>query len=69
MKLTKTKDIKMKNQFRVENGSVYQYSESQHAYIFIGKLNGRSLKKFLKDQQEMSLKKEKIIMKIANNLE
>ena len=39
----------MKNTYRVETGSVYEYSEEHHAYIHIGKLNGRTLDQFLQD--------------------
>jgi hypothetical protein len=37
---------------RTESGSVYEYSEPQGAYLFIGKLNGRTLRQFLKDRDE-----------------
>jgi len=36
--------------FRFDNyGSVFEYSEEHHAYIFIGKLNGRSEQEFIED--------------------
>ena len=37
--------------YRFESGSVYEYSESHKAYIFIGKLNGRSKAKFIKEYE------------------
>lgn len=36
-------------QYRICTGSVYEYSEEQDAYIFIGQLMGRTLKEFLYD--------------------
>lgn len=38
--------------YRVENGSVYEYSEGRRAYIFCGKLNGRTLKQFVKEIEQ-----------------
>lgn len=31
-------------------GSVYEYSDEEDAYVFIGKLNGKTLEGFLKDR-------------------
>jgi hypothetical protein len=39
----------MKNKYRFESGSVYEFDEESNAYIFIGKLNGRTKKQFLAD--------------------
>jgi hypothetical protein len=33
-------------------GSVYEYSAEHDAYLFIGKLNGRTLAQFLADRDE-----------------
>jgi hypothetical protein len=35
--------------YRFEYDSVYKYNEEAYAYIFIGKLNGRSKAQFLRD--------------------
>jgi hypothetical protein len=32
-------------------GSVYKYSNDQKAYVFIGKLNGRTEKQFIEDYE------------------
>ena len=40
------------NRFRVVNGAVYEYSKKHNAYIFCGKLNGRSLAQFKKNRKE-----------------
>ena len=37
--------------YRAESGSVYEYSDSHKAYIFIGKLNGQSKANFIKDYE------------------
>lgn len=34
-----------------EYGSVYEYSAKNHAYLFIGKLNGRTREQFLADYE------------------
>ena len=39
------------DKYRFESGSAYEYSESQKAYLFIGKLNGRSKKAFITDYE------------------
>jgi hypothetical protein len=38
------------NKYRVESGSVYEYSAENRAYVFCGKLNGRTLKQFIADR-------------------
>ena len=35
--------------YRFESGSAYEYSADNRAYIFIGKLNGRTKKQFIND--------------------
>ena len=61
------------DRFRFDNcGSVFEYSEEHHAYIFIGKLNGRSEQEFIEDviseeQQKWQRKGKK--MKIEFSLE
>lgn len=35
--------------FRVESGSVFEFSAEHNAYLFCGKLNGRSLSEFIED--------------------
>ena len=37
--------------YRFENGNVYEYSPEQHAYIFIGKLKGRTEEEFILDYE------------------
>jgi hypothetical protein len=49
LKKTTPIEIKMKNKYRFESGSVYEFDEESNAYIFIGKLNGRTKKQFLAD--------------------
>jgi hypothetical protein len=41
----------MTDLYRLESGSVFEYSAQHKAYIFIGKLNGRSLKQFIKEYE------------------
>lgn len=41
------------NRYREECGSVYEYVEDQHAYIFIGKLNGETLEEFIATIEEL----------------
>ena len=36
-------------EYRFENGTVYKCSGINNAYLFIGKLNGRSKKQFIAD--------------------
>tara|TARA_R110000851_G_scaffold187039_1_gene336519 strand:+ start:448 stop:576 length:129 start_codon:yes stop_codon:yes gene_type:complete len=38
--------------YRFENDSVYEYSNTAKAYIFIGKLNGRTKKQFINDYEQ-----------------
>ena len=40
------------NRFRVESGSVFEYDECYGAFIFCGKLNGRTLQEFINDRME-----------------
>jgi hypothetical protein len=42
-------------QYRVENGSVYEYDKSSNSYVFCGKLNGRLLSQFKKDKAEAEM--------------
>lgn len=42
----------MKETYRFESGSVYEYSCQAKAYIFIGKLNGRAKRKFINDYED-----------------
>lgn len=37
--------------YRFESGSVYEYDAEQNAYIFIGKLNGKTRKQFIKEYE------------------
>ena len=37
------------NKYRVEHGNVYEYDADYNAYLFIGKLYGRSLQEFLQE--------------------
>jgi hypothetical protein len=37
--------------YRLESGSVFEYSPLDDAYIFIGKLNGKSLKQFIREYE------------------
>ena len=39
------------NKYRFESGSAYEFSKEQDAYIFIGKLNGRTKEQFLSDYE------------------
>jgi hypothetical protein len=43
------------SKYRVESGSVYEYSAGQNAYVFIGKLNGKTCKQFIKEYEESQL--------------
>jgi len=40
------------NDYRVESGAVYEYRKDRNAYIFLGKLNGRTLRQFIEDINE-----------------
>jgi len=35
--------------FRLENDSVYEFDKEYDAYVFCGKLNGRTLSEFIDD--------------------
>lgn len=35
------------SKYRFESGAVYKYNSEQDAYLFIGKLNGRTKEQFL----------------------
>lgn len=39
------------DQYRVESGSVYEYDKEQNAYVFIGKLNGKTRKQFIDEYE------------------
>lgn len=41
----------MKETYRFSNDSVYEYSYHAKAYILIGKLNGRTKRKFINDYE------------------
>jgi hypothetical protein len=44
----------MKEEFRTDaTGSVFRYSSEHQAYIFCGKLNGRTLKEFIERLKSM----------------
>ena len=43
------------DKYRVESGAVYKYSKEHNAYIFIGKLNGKTRKQFIKEYEEKQL--------------
>lgn len=51
------KEIKehIMSRYRVESGSVYEYSESHKAYLFIGKLNGLTKKQFITEYEDSLL--------------
>lgn len=41
--------------YRVDQyDSVYRYDEKAQAFVFIGKLNGRTLKRFIKHYEELA---------------
>lgn len=40
------------SKYRFESGSVYEYSAEHGAYIFIGKLNGRTRAQFIREYEE-----------------
>jgi hypothetical protein len=42
----------MIDKYRFENGSVYEYSLEHRAYLFIGKLNGKSKRQFIREYEE-----------------
>lgn len=45
------------DKYRVESGSVYELDEEQNAYVFIGKLNGKTRKQFIDEYEyEQSMK-------------
>jgi len=47
-------------QYRFDQyGSVYEYSKEHKAYVFIGKLNGRTKKQFIKDYENLTIWGEK----------
>jgi len=37
--------------YRFESGSVYEFDAAHNAYIFIGKLNGKTKKQFIKEYE------------------
>jgi hypothetical protein len=37
--------------YRFETGAVFEYSAGHKAYIFIGKLNGKTKKQFIKEYE------------------
>lgn len=39
------------SKYRFESGSVFEFSASQNAYVFIGKLNGRTKAQFIRDYE------------------
>ena len=39
------------SKYRVESGSVYEYDAEQKAYVFIGKLNGKTRKQFIREYE------------------
>lgn len=39
--------------YRTETGNVYEYDGDANAYMFIGKLNGRTLKQFISDREKL----------------
>jgi hypothetical protein len=39
------------SKYRFESGSAYEFSATQNAYGFIGKLNGRSKVKFIREYE------------------
>lgn len=41
------------SKYRVESGSVYEYSAEHNAYLFIGNLNGKTKKQFIKEYEAM----------------
>ena len=41
----------MEGTYRVENGSVYKLDHKANAFIFIGKLNGGSIGRFIQDYE------------------
>lgn len=41
-----------KYRFDHQYDSVYEYSEAAQAYVFIGKLNGRTDEEFVRDYEE-----------------
>ena len=46
------------DKYRFESGSVYEYSKEHRAYLFIGKLNGRTKKQFITDYENKWLVEE-----------
>ena len=43
------------DKYRFESGSVYEYCKQSHAYLFIGKLNGRTKKQFIAEYEQQLL--------------
>ena len=41
----------MSDLYRVEHGSVFELCSQAGCYIFIGKLNGKSLKQFIREYE------------------
>ena len=49
--LKEGRDYETIDYYRFESGSVYEYDADQNAYIFIGKLNGKTRKQFIKEYE------------------
>lgn len=43
------------DKYRFESGSVYEYCKQSHAYLFIGKLNGRTRNQFITEYEQQLL--------------
>lgn len=50
MEQVKDREGREVNKYRIEHGSVFEYDIDHDAYLFIGKLMGRSLWEFIRDQ-------------------
>lgn len=44
-------DTQQREKYRFESGSAYAYCSNAAAYLFIGKLNGRTKKQFIEDYE------------------
>ena len=56
----KTQDLEKNDaialdKYRVENNSVFEYSEDHNAYIHCGKLNGRTLEQAIEDFERFEI--------------
>ena len=49
---TFNKMVDKMEKYRVESGSVYELDEDYGAYVFCGKLNGRTLDEFIADIED-----------------